>query len=195
MRRSGFKSRQPSSRFGDPDRVRATPSVVPGAFRLGEPVSEQVVSVPKPEKLRNPAVLELARNEPCMLMIPGFCLGGVETVVQCHSNLGIHGKGGSTKAHDCCSFSGCHGCHVWLDQLKAPSYEQKHAATMAALARQIDRWATWQAPQYSAKHVRASLWALSNIHALAQANHCAFDECVHSALAGLNAYCISAITQ
>lgn len=203
MRRSGFKSRHPQASVRDPDRVRPTPTPVPGAFRLSAPVANQVKALPSRVKLRNSAVLALARGEPCMLLIPGLCLGGGDTSVQCHSNLGVHGKGGGTKAHDCCSFSGCAACHFWLDQDGAPSYEQKHAATMAALARQIARWALWVEPQhqgvahgdtYSDKHRSTAAWALRNLHSLAQSNPHAFDQAVHESIAALPNYCINAIT-
>ena len=39
LKRTGFKSRAPTSISSDPDRARATPTVTPGAFRLPEPVA------------------------------------------------------------------------------------------------------------------------------------------------------------
>jgi hypothetical protein len=33
-----------------------------------------------------------------------------------HSNLMMHGKGVSIKAHDCFFAALCHACHAWLDQ-------------------------------------------------------------------------------
>lgn len=165
MRRSGFKSKLANGGAAAP-RVRSFPTPTPGAFRSGAQVQSSVVSVPKHVALRNAELLRLAKGEPCMLAIPGVCNADPSTSVQCHSNLLAHGKGKGIKAHDCCSFSGCSSCHLWLDQNPKPSYEEKKAATMQALARQIDRWQQWRkSGGHKTMHAEWALIRLQEIHA------------------------------
>lgn len=59
------------------------------------------------------ALLDLAYQLPCQLQIDGVCEGGMGE--PCHSNQQIHGKGQSTKAHDCFFAAGCRPCHEALD--------------------------------------------------------------------------------
>ena len=186
MRRSGFQHKPKVAET--PQRVRTFPKPEPGAFRMAAAISGVASTAAKPEKLRNADLLKLARGEPCMLQIPGVCNHDPSTSVQCHSNFGAHGKGKGTKAHDCCSFSGCSACHFWLDQDSRPSRGDKHAATQSALHRQIERWKQWlkHSNQYSSKQRIAASWALSNLQTIAQTTPHAFDDCVHKSLNGVS---------
>jgi hypothetical protein len=65
----------------------------------------------KEDKYRNRALLDAARDKPCM-----NCGAHDGTVVPAHSNLSEHGKGARTKAHDCFVAWLCGRCHTWLDQ-------------------------------------------------------------------------------
>ncbi len=56
-------------------------------------------------------LLDLAEGEAC-----ANCGAEDGTIVAAHSNLMIHGKGKSIKAHDCFIAFLCHRCHAWLDQ-------------------------------------------------------------------------------
>lgn len=170
MRRSGFKRKLPAGHATGQERVRSIPKPVPGAFRLPSAVVEQAQALPKQEKLRNATLLGMARGEPCMLQVPGVCNRDSATSVQCHSNLGMHGKGKGTKAHDCFSFSGCSACHFWLDQDKHPSYEEKQAATMLALERQVQRWMQWlHAPlQFGMRKRMVAAWAALSLLSIAE---------------------------
>lgn len=60
---------------------------------------------------RNRRLLDLARDQPC-----ANCGAEDGTIVAAHSNMGIHGKGMSEKAHDCFHAHLCDKCHRWLDQ-------------------------------------------------------------------------------
>ncbi len=73
--------------------------------------------------------LAACRGQQCYLQIPGICLGpaGVETVVPCHSNQLIHGKGMGLKAGHQFTVPGCMSCHRWLDQSGAPRQEKFQA--------------------------------------------------------------------
>lgn len=64
---------------------------------------------------RNRKLLDTARGQPCMFEVRGVCCGDPATVVACHSNSAMHGKGTSLKAHDCFIAFGCVNCHDWYD--------------------------------------------------------------------------------
>lgn len=119
MKRTGFKPRTPHREARDPDRVRATPAVTPGAFRVPEPVaSAPAARVEKSAPVRSEALRRAVASLPCINCgIPGYS--------QCaHSNSG---KGAGIKASDLDSFPLCtvhpgadgglmQGCHEKFDQ-------------------------------------------------------------------------------
>lgn len=97
----------------DPDRVRATPTPVPGAFRVAQPVEAATSPVPKEEPVRSEAYRRAVASLPCVICgIYGFSQAA-------HANTG---KGMGMKACDltlfpaCCARPGEEGCHVRLDQ-------------------------------------------------------------------------------
>jgi hypothetical protein len=94
---------------------------------------------PKPEAWRNPALLDMARNRPCLLLVPGLCNHRIDTTVAAHSNYGIHGKAKSRRADDAYSVWACAACHHWLDFGKA-SAADKEARFMLAHANQVLAW-------------------------------------------------------
>ena len=100
---------------------------------------ETRAAAPKSEPDRDPALLEMARGRPCLLMIPAICSHRTDTVVAAHSNLPEHGKSMSRKADDHYSAGSCFACHSWLDQSKAAA-AQKLTAFMEAHARQVLAW-------------------------------------------------------
>lgn len=122
-------------------------------------------AVPKPVEHRCPALLEMARNRPCLLLVPGICNHRVDTTVAAHSNLSIHGKAGARKADDHYSVWGCAACHYWLDFSKALA-SQKEQAFMVAHARQVLAWRlvaldAAEPPRFR----RAARWALQLLDA------------------------------
>lgn len=119
---------------------------------------------PKPEAHRNPALLAMARDKPCLLRVPGQCVGGTETTVAAHSNWACHGKAGARKADDQYSVWGCAGCHSWLDQGTAPK-ATKQAAFMRAHADQVLEWRRIaQDPSEKPRDRKAALWALEKLN-------------------------------
>lgn len=70
---------------------------------------------------------ELVRGEPCYLLLPGIERHDPATVVPCHSNQSIHGKGAGIKAHDKFTVPGCWLCHMELDQGQRFTREEKFA--------------------------------------------------------------------
>lgn len=64
--------------------------------------------------IRSAKIRKSARGESCT-MYSVNCNRNRDTVVWCHSNLSIHGKGHGLKAHDIFGFYGCSGCHDWYD--------------------------------------------------------------------------------
>lgn len=132
-------------------------------------VSAVIRTVPKTVEYRNPHLLTLAKDRPCLLRVPNVCMGNTETTVSCHSNLGVHGKGGTRKADDHYSVWGCMACHRWLDQDKRPSYEEKAATFMAAHARQVLQWRKIAADPGRARRDREAVqWALQLLSTTAE---------------------------
>ena len=135
LKRTGFKSRAPTSISRDPDRVRAVPTVTPGAFRAPEPVaSEPAARVEKSAPVRSEAYRRAVASLPC-----AYC--GIEGYSQhAHEN---DGKGARLKVDDrramplCCSRPGIEGCHVAFDQYRlVPGGRDAHADLGRALAEQ-----------------------------------------------------------
>lgn len=58
---------------------------------------------------------KLCRGQPCYLLLPGIARHDSATVVPCHSNQIMHGKGKGIKAYDCYTVPGCAACHRELD--------------------------------------------------------------------------------
>jgi len=119
IKRTGFRPRAPSSEQRDPDRVRVMPTVVPGAFRLPEPVaSAPAAQVAKDAPVRSEAYRRAVASLPCAICgVPGYSQAA-------HAN---QGKGAGIKASDLDSFPLCtvhpgadgrlvQGCHENFDQ-------------------------------------------------------------------------------
>lgn len=143
-------------------RTRTVHHPIPEHLRRGRiaPISSEVTTMTKPEAQRNRALLDMAKDRPCLLLVPGVHRYAPETTVACHSNQGIHGKGERRKADDHYSVWGCWRCHSWLDQGGAPEAE-KTAAFEAALVRQLAQW--WRVaedPKEPERFRRAARWAL-----------------------------------
>lgn len=113
MKRTGFRPRAPRSEQRDPDRLRAMPTVTPGAFRAPQPVVDAPASAPKDTPIRSQAYLRLVAKLPCKHC--GIC-GHSQAA---HANTG---KGMGTKACDlqtfplCADRPGQRGCHSFFDQ-------------------------------------------------------------------------------
>lgn len=122
MKRTGFRPRAPRREQRDPDRVRAMPTVTPGAFRAPQPVAVTVAATPKYTPIRSKAYLRLVAQLPCL-----HC--GVWGHSQAaHANTG---KGMGTKACDlqtfplCADRPGQRGCHSYFDSGALFSKEQR----------------------------------------------------------------------
>jgi len=63
---------------------------------------------------RNPKILALARDMPCMARL-WCCNHNPETVVMAHSNASADGKGLGLKAHDFMVAATCNACHAAID--------------------------------------------------------------------------------
>lgn len=86
----------------------------------------------KPKKSKNSVhsgkdkkMLQTCKGQRCYLQIPHVCKGKKETVVPCHSNFLMDGKGLGLKAPDEKTVPGCVDCHFWLDQGTAPKEEKE----------------------------------------------------------------------
>lgn len=157
MKRTGFKRPQLERRPAPP------------ALPLQRPVNVATFTGivrpwPKTIEHRRPRLLDLAMDQRCLLRIPNVCMGNTETTVACHSNMSVHGKGGTRKADDQYSVWGCMACHRWLDQDRRPSYEEKVEAFLRAHQLQVLEWRKIAAdPARSAADKAAVTWALDLI--------------------------------
>lgn len=82
---------------------------------------------PKKRTGHDKAMLTAVKGELCYLRIPSICIGGLATVVPCHSNQNRHGKGMGLKARDEFTVPGCMACHFAIDQSKQFSKQEKFA--------------------------------------------------------------------
>lgn len=80
-----------------------------------------MIGNPKRKPYRNKKILDAARDEPCLVNLPG-CTGGGADTVAAHSMQRADGKGGSQKADDCFVAFACQSCHDILDGRKVYSY-------------------------------------------------------------------------
>ena len=135
LKRTGFRPRAPRREQRDPDRVRAMPTVTPGAFRAPQPVATTPAEpVNKDAPLRSERYRRAVASLPC-----AYC--GIEGYSQhAHEN---DGKGARLKVDDrramplCCSRPGIEGCHVAFDQYRlVPGGRDAHADLGRALAEQ-----------------------------------------------------------
>lgn len=92
MKRTGFRSRAPRREQRDPDRVRATPAVTPGAFRAPQPVvAAPAAQVAKAAPVRSEAYRRAVASLPCAICgVYGYSQAA-------HANTG---KGMGMKAAD-----------------------------------------------------------------------------------------------
>lgn len=114
MKRAGFRPRAPRREQHDPDRVRAVPTVTPGAFRAPQPVATTPAEpVTKDAPVRSEAYRRAVASLPCAICgVYGYSQAA-------HANTG---KGMGMKACDMTCFPACgprpgfQGCHAALDQ-------------------------------------------------------------------------------
>lgn len=145
--------------------ARAMAEARPRASTMALIDQHQATPAPKTVAQRNRRLRALARGQQCLLLVPGICTNDSTTVVCCHSNLAIHGKGERRRADDHYSAWGCAACHFWLDQGTAPA-ARKEAVFMAAHLRQVLAWrALALAADTDARDRAAVLWALGLLNA------------------------------
>ena len=161
LRRTGFKPRAMAARCppSAPARIRG------GSFAVS---SGLVLAQPKTYQHRNRHLLDMARDKPCLLRVPGVCQGGTDTTVAAHSNWAMHGKAGARKADDHFSVCSCMACHSWLDQGSA-SLARKLAAFLAAHLQQVVEWLLISVDMaLPAADRKSALWALALLEARSQ---------------------------
>jgi hypothetical protein len=78
------------------------------------------------KRYTNQKILDSARGEACTV-----CGTIDETVVFCHSNEMLHGKGIGIKSHDIFGFYGCANCHQWYDYGQGTRQEKRGKLFMA----------------------------------------------------------------
>jgi hypothetical protein len=137
------RDRAPRREPRDADRVRATPTAAPGAFRAPQPIAATPAAAPKDAPIRSKAYLRLVAQLPCMHCgIWGFSQAA-------HANSG---KGMAMKACDlqtfplCADRPGQRGCHSLFDQGALFGKEARRLIEQAWVAdtqRQIHAMGIW----------------------------------------------------
>jgi hypothetical protein len=99
---------------------------------------------PKDPRIEIPHLMLMARRpqQVCLLRIPGVCPGAMLRDDCCHAHLNgaAFNKGLGLKAHDFFGVRACARCHTWLDSSYSATQEQRQAAGLAGLQRQIAEW-------------------------------------------------------
>lgn len=127
MKRTGFARKRPPLPEVAERPPRAMPTVDPSRFRLPQPVSGDVVAVPKTAYVRSKALREAYRLIPCQA-----CGAQDGTVVCAHANESWAGKGMAIKACDTKAASLCFTCHSRLDQGSDMTRDERRAFWLAA---------------------------------------------------------------
>ena len=170
LKRTPFARNQPL-RPVRPERIKPVATPLTRPVHYAQPANEPVMADPKTVPQRNPFLLTMARDQACLLRVPGECNNNPSTTVACHSNLSEHGKAGARKADDQYHVHGCAPCHRWLDQGPATA-EEKAARFMAAFAWMVAIWrdiASGMQPT-APRERKAAQWALDRIHQGEQPN-------------------------
>ncbi|MGE4243699.1 nuclease domain-containing protein [Ramlibacter sp.] len=137
---------------------------------MGGPVGV-AMPVPKSKPYRDAALLAMAKDRPCLMLVPGMCSHRTDTTVAAHSNFSAHGgKAKGRRADDCFSVWACEACHIrWLDQPighNGPTKAQKESAFMAAHSRQVMAWRVISTdPSEPERFRRAARRALEHLNA------------------------------
>lgn len=107
---------------------KATPKLKPPAKKKREQRNE------------GPDYAGMCRGRECYLRLPDIHQHDAETVVPCHSNSSLRGKGMALKALDVYTVPGCSECHRELDQGNLYTKAEKFAFWERAYVRwEIDR--------------------------------------------------------
>ncbi len=160
--------RQPPDREAEKEARRAALLTGARGLHRGTYAGGTVAAAPKPVPWRCQTLLDMARDRPCLLLVPGICNYRTDTTVAAHSNWTEHGgKAGARKADDCYSAWACYACHTWLDAGRA-SADRKRAAFLAAHPLQVLAWRQIATdPTEPARYRRAALAALERLGATA----------------------------
>ena len=94
---------------------------------------------PKEPRYTNRAVLDLAKDQPCLLRTK-LCQGGTESTVSCHGAGVANGKGMGYKVGDDMTVWGCGRCNFFTDAYSGATAEEKTRAFEAGFRRQIVAW-------------------------------------------------------
>lgn len=135
----------------------------PSNFRLPRQIESVCSGIEISPRRENSALRDLARGQPCLLLVPGHCTGDTATTVGCHSNWSEHGKGKSRKSDDHYMVWGCVGCHSWLDQGDA-AQDDKKAVFNGALVRQVAEYKkALKCTSLPKRFQQAAKWALEQL--------------------------------
>jgi hypothetical protein len=119
---------------------------------------------PKEPRYENRAVLDLARDKPCLIRSK-LCEGGTERTVSCHGGGVANGKGMGYKVGDHLTAWGCGRCNFFTDAYSGATKDEKTRVFEAAHQRQIIAWQfIAKSPTESPKAVKAARDVLSFLY-------------------------------
>lgn len=90
------------------------------------------VVFPKVLTYRNQKIRDSARDEDCLVRIPGVCRCDPAMTIWSHYRGGAGGKGGALKADDLCGAYACTGCDAAYDGQCPPPIGMTYADVVAA---------------------------------------------------------------
>ena len=80
-------------------------------------------------RVRHYNLRKLAKDQPCLIRVPGYCIGGGETTVLCHVRMiGLSGMG--LKSPDILGAFGCSACHSVCDGQSKSNFSASERRTM-----------------------------------------------------------------
>lgn len=118
---------------------------------------------PKNPRQENRALLDMARQKPCLIRSP-LCNNNPETTVACHGSGLANGKGMGYKVHDWLTVWGCSDCNHYTDAYKEASPSEKRQAWQRGHKKQVVEWGTIVDLKLGKqKEINAAKWAIEMI--------------------------------
>ncbi|PXW23393.1 nuclease domain-containing protein [Paraburkholderia caballeronis] len=90
------------------------------------------LGIPKALTYRNKRIRESARDEECLVRLPGICMHGTAATIWSHYRGSAGGKGGALKSDDLCGAYACTACDAAYDGQQPPPAGMTYADVVAA---------------------------------------------------------------
>ncbi|MDE1179480.1 nuclease domain-containing protein [Paraburkholderia sp.] len=83
-------------------------------------MTARLIGIPKSITYRNKKIRESARDEECLVRLPGACLHRPDATIWSHYRGSAGGKAGALKADDLCGAFACTACDAVYDGQRPP---------------------------------------------------------------------------